>query len=120
MRSLVFAVLLLGGCATTPAGLQSTRVEATVSSSKSSADFATCVAEHLMGDAELRSSGDHYWVLRSVFGVPRHRRDFTPSDSGSVAELRSTGLARWEEQTSEIQSLMCISYDVFCVKKKKQ
>src|SRR3546814_2699983 len=93
MRSLVFAVLLLGGCATTPAGLQSTRVEATVSSSKSSADFATCVAEHLMGDAELRSSGDHYWVLRSVFGVPRHRWDFTPSDSGSVAELRSTGLA---------------------------
>src|SRR3546814_6096623 len=76
MRSLVFAVLLLGGCATTPAGLQSTRVEATVSSSKSSADFATCVAEHLMGDAELRS----------------------------------------EEHTSELQSLMRISYAVFCLK----
>src|SRR3546814_4944428 len=91
MRSLVFAVLLLGGCATTPAGLQSTRVEATVSSSKSSADFATCVAEHLMGDAELRSSGDHYWVLRSVFSS--------------------------EEHTSELQSLKRNSYAVFCLKK---
>src|SRR3546814_7289826 len=29
------------------------------------------------------------------------------------------GLARSEEHTSELQSLMCISYDVFCLKKKK-
>src|SRR3546814_10068925 len=93
MRSLVFAVLLLGGCATTPAGLQSTRVKATVSSSKSSADFATCVAEHLIGAAALRSSGDHYWVLRSVLGVPRYRWAFTPTDSGTVPGLRAPGLA---------------------------
>src|SRR3546814_7436074 len=29
-------------------------------------------------------------------------------------------LARSEENTSELQSLMSISYDVFCLKKKKQ
>src|SRR3546814_8071093 len=40
---------------------------------------------------------------------------------GSVSEIgpRRTG-ARSEEHTSELQSLMRISYAVFCLKKKKQ
>src|SRR3546814_7806749 len=33
---------------------------------------------------------------------------------------RLTGMARSEEHTSELQSLMRISYAVFCLKKKKQ
>src|SRR3546814_2872653 len=37
-----------------------------------------------------------------------------------TAELRSTTPARSEEHTSEIQSLMRISYALFCLKKKKQ
>src|SRR3546814_4665918 len=38
----------------------------------------------------------------------------------SIAELvRANELARSEEHTSELQSLMRISYAVFCLKKKK-
>src|SRR3546814_2707848 len=37
-------------------------------------------------------------------------------DCGTVAELRT---GRSEEHTSELQSLMRISYAVFCLKKKK-
>src|SRR3546814_4529620 len=38
---------------------------------------------------------------------------------GAVVEL-DTGLGRSEEHTSELQSLMRISYAVFCLKKKKK
>src|SRR3546814_3913511 len=37
-----------------------------------------------------------------------------------VANLKATALPRSEEHTSELQSLMRISYAVFCLKKKKQ
>src|SRR3546814_7036263 len=37
-----------------------------------------------------------------------------------TAEDRSHAEARSEEHTSELQSLMRISYDVFCLKQKKQ
>src|SRR3546814_8341342 len=39
--------------------------------------------------------------------------------TGRQALDGSTGLARSEEHTSELQSLMRISYAVFCLKKKK-
>src|SRR3546814_6484598 len=39
--------------------------------------------------------------------------------SGRGASRRVTSLARSEEHTSELQSLMRISYAVFCLKKKK-
>src|SRR3546814_4345908 len=54
---------------------------------------------------------------------PSRRRSsmlFTPpaaGSSGSKANPRSAGL-RSEEHTSELQSLMRISYAVFCLKKK--
>lgn len=85
--------IAVAGCATSAGGLYKTGVKRTVLSNKPSSDFATCVAESLQGDAQLRSSGDHYWVLRMVLDVPRHRWDFTPTPEGSKAELRSTGLA---------------------------
>lgn len=88
-----FAALALTGCATTPAGLADTRVEKTILSDKTPEAFAVCVAESLPGMAELRSLEGRYWVLMEVFGTPRHRWDFKPTESGSVAELRSTGLA---------------------------
>src|SRR3546814_4453159 len=37
-----------------------------------------------------------------------------------VAEERAKAISRSEEHTSELQSLMRISYAVFCLKKKKQ
>src|SRR3546814_2035019 len=49
---------------------------------------------------------------------PRNRRggsDTSPVDEGSARQA----LARSEEHTPELQSLMRISYAVFCLKKKK-
>lgn len=93
MRYVLIAAVMLTGCATTPAGLSGTRVEKVIESGKTPQSFATCVAESLAGEVQLRSEGEHYWVLRIVYGVPRHRWDFTARPSGgSKAELRSTGL----------------------------
>src|SRR3546814_1121990 len=54
--------------------------------------------------------------------VPSHlRRCCPPASGGGPADAR--GLAegnRSEEHTSELQSLMRLSYAVFCLKKKKQ
>src|SRR3546814_4196096 len=48
-----------------------------------------------------------------ALGLPRHRQVRRPRrDHGRGNPLRS------EEHTSELQSLMRISYDVFCLKKK--
>src|SRR3546814_1905494 len=56
-------------------------------------------------------------------GQPRHRQD----DRGGIPRARGDGLhlvaqgrcVKSEEHTSELQSLMRISYAVFCLKKKK-
>src|SRR3546814_3175582 len=41
-------------------------------------------------------------------------------ERGNVARKRGLGEIRSEEHTSELQSLMRISYAVFCLKKKKK
>src|SRR3546814_8862567 len=46
--------------------------------------------------------------------VPAFRLDVVPEDAGDPKAL-----VRSEEQTAELQSLMRISYAVFCLKKKK-
>src|SRR3546814_1020729 len=58
-----------------------------------------------------------FCCLRRVFlGGCRQR----PEQRGSTQQTRSDpGPARSEEHTSELQSLMRISYAVFCLKKKK-
>src|SRR3546814_9981597 len=59
-------------------------------------------------------------------GAVAHRRGDqrprTPRDGGRARDGRPLcrGLARSEEHTSELQSLMRISYAVFCLKKKKR
>src|SRR3546814_4812049 len=53
---------------------------------------------------------------------PRARRGATPAcraSRGSRPARRGCGRHRSEEHTSELQSLMRISYAVFCLKKKK-
>src|SRR3546814_1549495 len=47
------------------------------------------------------------------------RRD-EPQDQPRAQAHRYAGLTRSEEHTSELQSLMRISYAVFCLKKKKK
>src|SRR3546814_6241189 len=61
--------------------------------------------------------------------VPRHQQRIALAQRGVgfvgvrahvVPELEGVGGLRSEEHTSELQSLMRISYAVFCLKKKKQ
>src|SRR3546814_1637636 len=60
-----------------------------------------------MGEGEGRAdvAGDHHVLLHRQRPFVSSRRGATP---------------RSEEHTSELQSLMRISYAVFCLKKKKQ
>src|SRR3546814_9183702 len=46
-------------------------------------------------------------------------KNLTAKQEAALAELEASGLLRSEEHTSELQSLMRISYAVFCLKKKK-
>src|SRR3546814_1927005 len=43
-----------------------------------------------------------------------------PADIGGPLQIRIAARERAEEHTSELQSLMRISYAVFCLKKKKR
>src|SRR3546814_2857127 len=60
-----------------------------------------------------KTSGRSSCAHRKAWFCLRPRREFVPS-SPQIA-----GLMRSEEHTSELQSLMRISYAVFCLKKKK-
>src|SRR3546814_9824434 len=66
---------------------------------------------------------DDGWLLgpledfREQFGRREHQQQ---CDRDVVAVGRAGGGARSEEHTSELQSLMRISYAVFCLKKKKE
>src|SRR3546814_4944280 len=55
---------------------------------------------------------------RPQVGLGRHGRKLVPRADGAAVVAAID--ARSEEHTSELQSLMRISYAVFCLKKKKQ
>src|SRR3546814_4387450 len=66
-------------------------------------------------------------LFRSLVGMDRGRVQYLPKLAGEVrlrnqarAGRRERNQPRSEEHTSELQSLMRISYAVFCLKKKKQ
>src|SRR3546814_7178558 len=65
----------------------------------------------------LAASGikDFSTILKYVETHAPLRRNITIEDVGNVAAF----MMRSEEHTSELQSLMRISYAVFCLKKKK-
>src|SRR3546814_10528910 len=60
-------------------------------------------------------------VRNATTGAIENPGDFNPglTGNGLRATGRSEAAARSEEHTSELQSLMRISYAVFCLKKKK-
>lgn len=89
----LITALALAGCTTTPAGLAKTGIKETIPSEKPAKEFALCVAERVPG-ATLRDDGERYWVLVDVWGVPRFRFDFIPSETGSIAEMRSTAVGK--------------------------
>src|SRR3546814_4512915 len=69
--------------------------------------------------------GDQRQVGRQRIVVRRARRDFIGIGRReiirrqAIARRRLARIGRSEEHTSELQSLMRISYAVFCLKKKK-
>src|SRR3546814_4439059 len=81
------------------------------------ASFIKQIIDHEAGDdlwAELRAKpGQRQSAL--IFDVGPAKADKSPS----VKAVGITGQLRSEEHTSELQSLMRISYAVFCLKKKK-
>src|SRR3546814_2543834 len=79
-------------------------------------------SRNFMCDTHNRSSSPG---LKANYGYRRHyERRFYNHQRRQVSELGQDGLAvahdRSEEHTSELQSLMRISYAVFCLKKKTQ
>src|SRR3546814_4374879 len=69
-------------------------------------------AQAKLAQAGIRSKD---WAVAIIFG-----RLVLPILLGGSAVLLIYGIDRSEEHTSELQSLMRISYAVFCVKKKNQ
>src|SRR3546814_4323503 len=64
-----------------------------------------------------RSAARRAWLAsRPLDGVDHRRRPERGNDVGQMLHV----LHRSEEHTSELQSLMRISYAVFCLKKTKQ
>src|SRR3546814_4767977 len=70
----------------------------------------------------FRSRGRHFHLaVDALLAQDRHFRALAGADvrrGNVVAQVKSK--VRSEEHTSELQSLMRISYAVFCLKKKKQ
>ena len=89
-----FAIILLGlsGCATSAAGLADSKVEMTLTGARPPKVVATCVADKLIGNNQLRDDGTNYWILRlNMYGFPVSRWDFKPDgNGGTVAELRAS------------------------------
>src|SRR3546814_3337711 len=78
-------------------------------------------------------NGDHYWVSANVTPVLQHgqpvgymsvrtkpSRAQVEAADALYAKMREANHDRSEEHTSELQSLMRISYAVFCLKKNNQ
>src|SRR3546814_6635203 len=69
--------------------------------------------------ADLCASRTRRWLSRACRSVVAERGLSPGRGSRSVAQGHRTQPGRSEEHTSELQSLMRISYAVFCLKKKK-
>src|SRR3546814_10052070 len=83
----------------------------------------TCIT-HMCGTYSRRISP--YSCICGKLSAPPHctthqARSRHPASATDSAQMQSTrcAIARSEEHTSELQSLMRISYAVFCLKKKK-
>src|SRR3546814_10280286 len=71
-------------------------------------------------DVARHRAGRHLW--RDLHAYRSGRRELRLRDPGRIAGRAAAYAARprSEEHTSELQSLMRISYAVFCLKKKKK
>src|SRR3546814_8477279 len=69
-----------------------------------------CSKTNLVWDSRRQNTLDRKWV-------DRHKK-LTTAPAAEIKRRLSEGEYRSEEHTSELQSLMRISYPVFCLKKK--
>src|SRR3546814_5851275 len=92
-------------CAATTAKSQSWGVSMSIDSN--------CGPSYIMGFLPMRAL-----VAAKLSPVKMYRFEFS-SNQGSKSWVRTRLSGRSEEHTSELQSLMRISYAVFCLKKKK-
>src|SRR3546814_3093913 len=67
-----------------------------------------------------RTSGAEIDVLKLPITDPKTYELYASGETTAVFQMESPGMQRSEEHTSELQSLMRISYAVFCCKKKKK
>src|SRR3546814_6494318 len=85
--------------------------------------LATAAAMRAMG-ASAERTGDGLWRVNGVGvgGLLQPQTALDMGNSGTSTRLLMGVIAshRSEEHTSELQSLMRISYAVFCLKKKKK
>src|SRR3546814_3671166 len=93
------------------------------------ADQASLVARRIFGKPANR---DHCIEQRHVGAIRKRRRLFGRTDNANLLRKgaskiidddrddRLLNILRSEEHTSELQSLMRITYDVFCLKKKNK
>src|SRR3546814_5487137 len=69
-------------------------------------------------EAQVSTDGTRKWLLRSDDGQDYEMVFIPDADRGTLCVSSQVG--RSEEHTSELQSLMRISYAVFCLEKKKK
>src|SRR3546814_3472296 len=67
----------------------------------------------------FRSTLAKYWSKWKSSAAVLNLSHSSPSPASGAEMLRAPVAVRSEEHTSELQSLMRISYAVFCLKKKK-
>src|SRR3546814_2673415 len=79
--------------------------------------YTTLFRSHNRGGA--RSRGSCAWSRRRPTDCPAAPATRSASTRRQGARCRPSASDRSEEHTSELQSLMRISYAVFCLKKKK-
>src|SRR3546814_5796961 len=77
------------------------------------------VESDFVGLVDLVSMQAIRWLDESL-GAQFTYEDIPADLAEQAAEYRKTLVERSEEHTSELQSLMRISYAVFCLKKKKK
>src|SRR3546814_8115750 len=71
--------------------------------------------------AETEEKARYLAASRDLWRLRRDRgqRDLVPTEEEALSYTYTPAELRSEEHTSELQSLMRISYAVFCLKKKK-
>src|SRR3546814_6477048 len=82
--------------------------------------YTTLFRSCLLGGTDIASERLPVLRLQSTFGFNKLRNELWNLFKPKPSRQPIGGINRSEEHTSELQSLMRISYAVFCLKKKKK